>query len=185
MILTSKMVDDSELLQDVYRFRYDIMHEELNLIEANEKRIDTDVYDRYSIHFVILDYQDNICAYTRFIINSPIGYPTENNMQFDLNIENRDKLAELSRIFIAKDSRGIQTTKKIMIEFKKIIYHYIKLHNIEYIYGALEPSFLKLLQLLKINYQAIGEGEEYYGFRYPCILTAEDLVRDNPYLLEL
>ena len=184
-MFTFKVVNDSELMEKVFSFRYEVAHDELNRINENREKKDVDVYDRYAVHFVAFDKKGKICATTRFIVNSPIGYPTENNMQFDLDIKNRDEFAEISRIFIAKDVRGMKTTKLIMDNFKELIYHYIKLHNIKFMYGALEPSFLKLLQVLKINYKAIGEGADYSGFRYPCILRSEDLVRDNPWLLEI
>jgi N-acyl-L-homoserine lactone synthetase len=181
------MVDSPELLEEVFSFRYKVAYEELNRISANKRKQDIDVYDRYSIHFAAFDNRGKICATTRFIVNSPIGYPTENNLQFELNAKKkeRDKFSEISRIFISKEVRGIKNTKIIIDNFIELIYAYIKLYQVEYIYGALEITFLRLLQILKINYQVIGEGAEYSGFRYPCLLMVEDLVQDNTRLLKL
>ena len=183
-----KVVTDNQLLDELYHFRYGIALEAFEGYQQNPQQRDIDPYDDYAVHFIALDGNGNICAATRFIFNSPIGYPTENYLDFDLEPEiaaNRDKLAEISRIFIAKEARGIRSTKDIISNFIELIYIYIKKHQIEYIYGALETSFLRLLHILKIDYQIIGEGAPYYGFRYPCLLKTSDLERDNPRLLKL
>jgi len=183
-----KVADTPELLNELYHFRYGIALESFNGYKTNNKEIDVDVYDDYSIHFVALDENNNICAATRFIVNSPIGYPTENYLDFKLPQEienNRERLAEISRIFIAKDARGIKNAKYIIDSFIDLIYIYIKKHQIEYIYGALEKSFLRFLHMINIDYKQIGEGADYYGFRYPCILKTKDLIKDNPRLLKI
>jgi N-acyl-L-homoserine lactone synthetase len=180
-----KVVDTPELLNRLYHFRYGIALEAFNGYKENKEEIDIDVYDDYSVHFVALDEDDNICAATRFIVNSPIGYPTENNLDFELDKEiadNRDKLAEVSRIFISKDVRGFKNAKHLIHGLTDLIYIHIKKNDTRYIYGALESSFLKFLNMINIKYEAVGEGSEYYGFRYPCILKTEDLEKLNPRL---
>jgi N-acyl-L-homoserine lactone synthetase len=182
-----KVVTDPRLLDELFHFRYGIAMEAFDGYQENPQQRDIDAYDDYAVHFIALDGNGNICAATRFIFNSPIGYPTENYLDFDLPAEiaeNREKLAEISRIFIAKEARGIKSTKEIIKNFIELIYFYIEKHQIQYIYGALETSFLRLLHILKINYQVIGEGAPYYGFRYPCLLKTADLVKDNPRLLK-
>jgi len=183
-----KVADTPELLNELYRFRYGIAMESFKGYKKNSQKIDIDVYDEYAVHFVALDENNNICAATRFIVNSPIGYPTENYLDFKLPEEirtNREKLAEISRIFIAKEARGIKNAKYIIDSFIDLIYIYIKEYQIEYIYGALEKSFLRFLHMINIDYRIIGEGSDYYGFRYPCILITKDLERDNPRLIKL
>ncbi len=187
-MFTFKVVDNPKLMEEMFHFRYGIALESFKGYKENREKIDVDVYDKYSIHFVALDDTGKICAATRFIVNSPIGYPTENYLDFKLEKEiesNRNKLAEISRIFISKEVRGMKNTKNIIDSFIDLIYVYIKLYQIDYIYGSLEMNFLRLLHILKINYQIIGEGAEYYGFRYPCLLRTKELIKDNSRLLKL
>jgi N-acyl-L-homoserine lactone synthetase len=183
-MFTFQVVDTSELLEKTYRFRYEIAHDELDRIESNDNKIETDEYDKYSIHFVALDNDGNICATVRGIFNSPIGYPTPKNLSTKLSIyENSDKnFAELSRIFIAKDVRTIKNSSYIIKNFLKLISYYIELYDVDYIYGGLEKSFIKLLHIMKVKFHVIGEASEYYGTRYPTVLVWEELVKDNPEL---
>ena len=185
MDFTFLEVNNNELLEKVFEFRYKVFLEtypeyikSLNLKEKKEK----DEYDPYSIHFVAIDQSGNICATVRLIHNSPFGYPTENNMQLKNEIFNRDKLGEMSRIFVDSKYRNIQTTKIIIQEVKKFMYMKMTNFGIEYTYGSLESGFLRLLKIYKMNYVTIGEEQmhENIGLRYPCVLYTKQLGIDNP-----
>jgi len=182
-------VKDDDLLEKVFEFRYKVFLgiypeyiENLNLKEKKER----DKYDPYSIHFVALNKNDEICATVRLIHNSPLGYPTENYMELDNSDFKRDKLGEMSRIFVDAQYRDLQTTKGIIKEVKKFMYIKMNKLDIEYTYGALESSFLRLLKIYKMNYVKIGNEQrhKHFGFRHPCILYTEQLLMDNPELLE-
>jgi len=183
-------VKDSSMLKEVFVFRYKILLEIYPEYLKSSKFINNeehDKYDPYSIHFVALDETDKICATVRLIYNSPLGYPTENSMIFDKDIFERDKLAEMSRIFVDAKYRNMQTTKKIIQEVKKFMYLKMKKLGIEYSYGSLEESFLRLLKIYKMNYKTLTEKQMHglFGFRYPCILYTKQLGIDNPEFIKL
>ena len=175
-------VFDPEMLKRVFAFRYEVLLEKFpQYIEnANLKDgLELDKYDSYAVQFVALDENDNIAATVRLIHNSPIGYPTENNAVLDSSMFERDKLGEFSRIFIAKEYRKIKISKIIMKGLMPIGYDKVKELGIDYLYGSLEPNFLKLLQIYTINYQAIAPLQEvkFLGTRYPCILYTNEFER--------
>ncbi|EDZ62759.1 protein containing conserved structural domain (Acyl-CoA N-acyltransferase -like) [Sulfurimonas gotlandica GD1] len=187
MNFTFLEVKDSNLLEDVFKFRYKILLEiypeylqNLNLSEEKEY----DKYDPYSVHFAVLDENYEICATVRLIHSSPLGYPTENYMKTDSDSFQRDKLGEMSRIFIDSKYRKLKTTKCIIHGLIKLIYIKMIQLDIEYTYGSLESNFLRLLKIYKLNYVTIGEEQKhkYFGLRHPCILYTKQLVADNPEL---
>lgn len=190
MNFTFLEVEDSELLERVFAFRYKILLEiypeyieALNLLDNKEY----DKYDTYSVHFAVIDKEDEVCATVRLIYNSPLGYPTENSMTFDNSMFERDKLGEMSRIFVDAKYRNIQTTKIIIKNLNELIYFKMMELGIEYTYGSLEENFLRLLRIYKMNYATIGEKQEHgsFGFRYPSILYTKQLGVDNPKIIEL
>jgi len=190
MNFTFLEVTNCDMLEKVFEFRYKIFLEMFpeylqTYSLANEK--EHDKYDPYSIHFAALDKDDEVCATVRLIYNSPIGYPTENGMIFDKDIFERDKLGEMSRIFVDSKYRSIKTTKIIIQEVKKFMYTKMMKLGIEYTYGSLETNFLRLLRIYKMCYTTIGRGQKhgYFGLRYPCILYTKQLGTDNPELIEL
>ncbi|MDQ1244907.1 MAG: hypothetical protein QG565_1247 [Campylobacterota bacterium] len=190
MNFTFLEVKDSELLDKVFAFRYKILLEIYpEYIEASnfldEKEFDK--YDAYSVHFAAIDKEGEVCATVRLIHNSPLGYPTENSMTFDNSMFERDKLGEMSRIFVDEKYRSIQTTKKVIEEVKKFMYLKMMKLGIEYTYGSLEESFLRLLRIYKMNYAIIGKKQEHgpFGFRHPSVLYTKQLGADNPQIIEL
>jgi N-acyl-L-homoserine lactone synthetase len=189
MNFTFLEVKSSDMLEDVFAFRYKILLEIYPEYLQKSGFLDNkeyDKYDPYSVHFVALDRDGDICATVRLIHNSPLGYPTENSMIFDNSMFERTKLGEMSRIFVAAKYRNIKTTKGIIQEVKKFMYTKMIKLGILYTYGSLEESFLRLLRIYKMNYHTIGEKQkhEYFGLRYPSILYTQQLGYDNPEIVE-
>lgn len=190
MNFTFLEVKDSTLLDKVFAFRYKILLEIYpGYIEASgfSDNKEYDKYDTYSAHFAAIGKEGEVCATVRLIHNSPLGYPTENGMIFDNSMFERDKLGELSRIFVDVEYRNIQTTKIIIKNLNELIYFKMMELGIEYTYGSLEESFLRLLRIYKMNYVTIGAKQEHgsFGFRYPSVLYTKQLGIDNPHIVEL
>jgi len=181
---------DASLVEKIYEFRYKIFLEiypEYIKSSGFTQNKEFDKYDEFSTQFVSFDEDGEISATVRLIHNSPIGYPTENNIIFDNSMFKEDKLGEMSRIFVNPKYRNIKTTKRIIAEVKKVMYEKMRTLGIEYTYGYLEESFLRLLKIYKMCYQVIGEKQrhELFGSRYPCILYTKQLGLDNPELIKL
>lgn len=186
MKFTFLEVKNSDMLKKVFEFRYKVMSEikefqEYFLATEFKNNQETDMYDKYSLHFVVLDESDNICANVRLIHNSELGYPTENQMLFNKDMFERDKLGELSRIFIDSAYRNLHTTKNIIHNLNKLLYAKMVELNIEYTYGALEPGFIRLLKMCNMPYEVIGEEQVQgkMGLRFPCILYTKKLGSNN------
>ncbi|MBE0514350.1 GNAT family N-acyltransferase [Sulfurimonas sp.] len=192
MNFTFLEVCDKELLERVFAFRYKILLEtypEYLEVSGYSDAKEHDKYDNYSVHFAALDDDGEVCATVRLIHHSPIGYPTENSMAFDNSMFKRDKLGEMSRIFVDTKYRNIQTTKKIIQAVKTFMYIKMMKLGIEYTYGSLEESFLRLLRIYKMNYNTLGKKQKYehadVGMRYPSILYTERLGADNPEIIDI
>jgi N-acyl-L-homoserine lactone synthetase len=186
MPFTFLEIKDPELLDKVYAFRCDIMCDELKILDRTDypEGLETDKYDPYSVHFAALDANGDVCACVRLIHHSPVGYPTENSMEFDIdtNVFDRDKLSELSRIFVHAKHRNLKETKMLLNGLKQAVYARGKPLGIEYTYGSLEKSFLKLLNMFKYPYKSIGAEQDYGGKRFPCIMYTKELEEENPHL---
>jgi N-acyl-L-homoserine lactone synthetase len=176
-------------LEKVFAFRYKIVCErlEVDTLDYCAPGRETDEYDAYAYHFAAFGDDGEVEACVRLIHNSPIGYPTANHMRFDIDpslFEPR-KIAELSRIFVTEEKRGIRETKRLLQGLKEVAYLKINELGIEYLYGGLEKPFLKLLNMFRLPYKPIGQEQEYVGRRYPCIMYTRDLEAANPELQRL
>lgn len=183
-------VTNQELLDKVYRFRYKVYCEESNALDPNNypDKKEMDEYDKYSDQFAILDTDGEVCCTMRLIHHSPIGYPTANYLDFDKEVYNyhKDKICEMSRIFVAQKYRNMKDTKIFINSIvKSLTYPKIKEYGIEYCYGALESSFLKLVNMFKIPYYPLADAQLNYGKkRHPSILYIKALEFHNPSLIK-
>lgn len=179
-------VKNKEILDKVHRFRYKVMYEELGWIKFNKDGKENDAYDDFCEQFAILNVNGEICCTVRLIHNSPIGYPTEKflNLKQPQYQFNRNKLAEMSRIFIDPKHRNMRETKIFLnVLAKSLVYEQMKKHDIEYCYGMMEPKFIKLVNMFKIPYQPIAElQQDYDKFKHPSMMLVKDLEKLNPQL---
>jgi N-acyl-L-homoserine lactone synthetase len=178
---------DSDLLERIYRFRYFILCEEQKVFKEEDypDGMEYDEYDQYATHFVALDKNDTIAACFRLIHHSPIGYPTENVFNIDLSALNlkREKIGEVSRIFIHPTYRHLKTSREIFMLFKTPLYFKMIELGLEYTLGALENRFYFLLYKYGYPYEMIGEASFYGGKqRFPALLSIHKLLQANPEL---
>ncbi len=183
-MFTFKVVEDyKKLPKEYFHFRYKIIHDELKLVEDDTKELDFDEYDKYSVHFIVYDTDNKICATTRMILNSDLGLPTPNHLDIEFNEKGIEKnFAELSRVFVDKKYRSFQNTKEILLNFAFLIYQNLLLYRIDFIYASMEKNFLRFFSMINIHFQTISDPIEHYGLRYPCIISAKKLIYKNPYI---
>ena len=187
-------VEDEKVMERIYRFRYEILCEELKFFDKRNypDGLETDEFDRYANHFVAFDEEFNIAATIRYIHHSPIGYPTLKHLRIYPHLEELlrlykwDRLGEISRVFVHKRYRNMADTKYIIRKFvTQKIYYRAKDYGVEYNLAALEKRFLRLLHMFDVNFEPIGELQSGYGSpRYPCIVPTERIERDNPEFLK-
>lgn len=176
------------MLENVFKFRYKIMHDELSFIQPTHDKQEIDEYDHYSDQFAVLNPEGNICAVIRLIHHSPIGYPTQQHCNFHPDEQHYEQQhsAELSRIFIDPVYRNMRDTKTFIRGLVlDAAYPKMKEYGVKQCYGSLEKTFLKLVNMIRIPYKSIGDAQYYLGAnRYPSILTTDELEACNPELLK-
>jgi N-acyl-L-homoserine lactone synthetase len=182
-------VQDQELLEKIYRFRYFIACEELGVYKKEDypDGIESDEYDAYAVHFAASDEKGEVASCVRLIHHSPVGYPTQNILDVDLSAFDLDPqdVGEISRIFIRPDCRNLKASREIFIRFKIMLCHKMKELGLKYTMGSLEYRFYRLLQRYKFPYEIIGESAVYAGReRFPVLLSTDRLREANRELCE-
>lgn len=174
---------DEELIKKIYRFRCTIACDELSILKRNDypDGLETDEYDKYSIHFAALNEKNEVISCLRLINNSPIGYPMENemNIRFDNSVK-RVQVGEISRQFIHKNYRNMKATREIFYLTKKYVCPKLKELGLEFTYVTVEKSFYRLLCMMDMPYEIIGKPQKHRGrIRYPCKLSTKKLIEAN------
>lgn len=109
MGFTTYQVSDYEGLTEIYRLRYRVYCEEWGFEkpEDHSDGLETDEFDKSSVHFVAKDNDGRLVGTVRLILNSPAGFPLEKYCPININKDElrRESLAEVSRLAINKNYR--------------------------------------------------------------------------------
>jgi len=109
MRFITQRVSDEAGLREIYRLRYKVYVEEWGFEKPEEHPdgLETNEYDKTSVHFVTKDAEGQIVGTVRLILNSPIGFPIERYCGIDINKNDisREKIVEISRLAISKAYR--------------------------------------------------------------------------------
>lgn len=159
--------------------RYSIFVEEFKFFAPREDgiEIEYDLYDEYSILLGVWN-KDVLIASCRLVLpNDTIGLPTLNVMRIDSDKRIQMKqTAEISRITVATTYRTFKKTIKVLQTMQKKINQIASEYNIYQLIGAVEPSFLRLLNYAALPYQPIGPLQYLIGAeRLPVLLRLKEL----------
>lgn len=121
-----KLVSTVEELIEVFKLRSDV-YTDIGYQREFPDTIEGFNFDRYDKNSAILFYKSNskITGTTRLIFDSINKLPTENKVSFD-NIRNKyEKIGELSRLIVGKETKGLN------LEFKYLMQgiHTLFIHN--------------------------------------------------------
>jgi N-acyl amino acid synthase of PEP-CTERM/exosortase system len=167
-------------------------------------QLEMDEYDDVSLHFAAYYNKDNELTGTVRLVRSDAleHLPLGKRCHIDSDLLPRGidyaKCAEISRLAISKRIRrrasdGIYPQEKeedtgssarfkkratfpeIILGMYKALYHETKLYGIEHWFAAMEPSLVKLLRRINIQFKEIGPEVDYYGSVKPYVASVSDI----------
>ncbi|MDP3789929.1 MAG: GNAT family N-acyltransferase [Candidatus Omnitrophota bacterium] len=170
-------VDSPELLNDVFRLRYQIYCMERNFIKSDQchNGLESDKYDPHSVHFFAAD-KHSVIATIRLILDSPYGFPFEENcrggLDIDINAFPKTRIAEISRYTIRQH---LKSTKGIAFGLYSEMYRESKHRGITHWFALMERPLYLLLRRYGFEFRPIGKEIEMYGTVIPYMASIEDL----------
>lgn len=202
---TFRQADSLNLLNEIYRLRYQVYCNECHFIKPEEypQGFEQDQYDKYSLQFVIEDSLGAIGT-ARVILNSELGFPFEEHckgrLKIDRNLQiQRSQLAEISRLVISKqyrkrDNDGLyyspdfkekpietipqgsgQRIRPMAFGLYREIYQESKRRGINYWCCLMEKSLWTLLTMHGFTFQSIGDEIDFYGPVRPYLASVEEV----------
>jgi N-acyl amino acid synthase of PEP-CTERM/exosortase system len=180
----------SESLMDaVYRLRYEIYVKECGFERADEHPggKEKDIYDPSSIHFVALTGEQTVVATIRMILDSSVGFPTEDvaNTVFLGEKPASSKISEVSRLAVLPSYRrrpekstydpvnievkGTAEESLIVLSLVGCVYYRMKRMGITHMYIMMERKLYRMLSKFGLLFHQIGEPVDYHGIRSPYL----------------
>lgn len=194
-----KKIDSPELLQDVFRLRYQVYCRERHFIHpaAHPLGIETDAFDAHSVHFGAFDSGKRLAGAVRLILPGCEKFPIEKackSVAFGDYFEKRQVCSEISRLTISRDYyRTLDKTSSFVSERRqkgmkrlgqvspilfglcRALYFECKRRGILFCLALMEPSLQELLRLHSFVFYPIGGVVEYFGKVRPYVLDVAEL----------
>jgi N-acyl-L-homoserine lactone synthetase len=170
--IASSEIEKIAILQQ----RHDVFVEEFNFFSPHIQGIESDQYDEYALLIGVWEKEILIASCRLILPDNPLGLPTLKSMNIDFKTFQLQKTtAEISRITISSSQRIFRKTIRIFQTMQKEINRASIDYNITQWIGAVEPTFLRLLNQSHLPYRPIGPLQLHIGAkRYPIILTLQD-----------
>lgn len=146
--------------------RYAIFVEEFKFFAPSEdgQEIEYDRYDEYALLLGVWKKEVLVASCRLVLPNETVGLPTLNAMRIDSDkLIEIDRTAEISRITVAAAYRTFKKTIKVLQIMQQKIDQIVSDYNVFQLIGAVEPSFLRLLNYASLPYQAIGPLQYLIG----------------------
>src|SRR5688572_14080544 len=101
------------MLAEIQRLRYDVYCIERGFLDRSHfpDARESDSYDDYAVQLAATDANGRVSGTARLVLDSPLGFPLEahaGGLDESFQILPRDRMAEISRLAVAKSGRSIR-----------------------------------------------------------------------------
>ncbi len=200
-------ITEPDQLEEAYRLRFQVYARECQFIKESDypQSLETDDYDRFSVHFAGFDSQDRMVGAVRLILPSSPHFPIEEHcpgLEFDRDLILRQNCAEVSRLTISKlyrrraqdglyyepqvedkpvEGRGtsfVRRVRPMAFGLYRAMYQESRRKGIRYWFALMEKSLWKLLRIHGLVFHPIGPEVNFLGLVKPYIGDLRDLEKN-------
>lgn len=192
--------DAAHLLKMSYALRYKVYCEERGFLRGVNypDKLESDIFDRYSLHFGVFDAAENLVATARLVQNSVVSLPLSQHCTlFDHEsglISTDGQIAEVSRLSVSRGYRRRQgdgfyglaeatmpytgterrSGENAVFALYRSIYQISKRSGITHWLAATEKSLHRLLTRYGFPFKPIGPEVDYFGPVTPYALALKE-----------
>ncbi|MEP6878145.1 MAG: PEP-CTERM/exosortase system-associated acyltransferase [Nitrosospira sp.] len=195
------LIDDAaHLLEMSYALRYQVYCMERGFLRAEDypDKLESDLFDRHSLHFGAFDPAGMLAATARLVQANAGSLPMYHHCTIfpdETELYSSDsKMAEVSRLSVSRNFRrrrgegfyGLETTEsyggierrrsgeKVVFALYKSIYQVSKRSGITHWLAATEKSLQRLLARYGFPFRPIGPEVDYFGPVTPYVMVLKD-----------
>ena len=178
-------VADEKELEELFRFRYRVFCVETGIFDPSDypDGMEKDEFDRYAEHYKLVDESGNMVGAFRFIRNNPLGFPSFVHMGLSHLLETEydpDRIAEFSRIAIAREYRGLRNMITLIKEILRQGCPYLKRYGIDHVFFAVEENFYRIIRMTQLPFHPMEKRVYFEKERILLRITIEELRREHP-----
>jgi N-acyl-L-homoserine lactone synthetase len=169
--------DDPHLLEASYRLRYQVYCVERAFLSAADypSQLETDEFDRYSLHLGVVDRDGELKATSRLIEVSVFGLPLFRHCQIFPQasevLRPTHRFAEVSRLCM---SRQLANRAAVIPTMYKALYQFSKRAGFTHWLVATERGLHRLLTNFGFPFKPIGPQIDYFGPVAPYLMDFQE-----------
>ena len=204
---TFRRVSEPAALEEVFRLRYQVYCNECRFIDPKDypDGIETDGFDKHSVHFGGYDREGRLVGAVRLILPSCGKLPIEEHcpaLEVDPVRVPPRKCAEISRLTISKlyrrrsqdglyyepqaedcsvEDKGqyfLRRVRPMAFGLYREMYHESKRQGIRYWYALMERTLRTLLKIHGFVFNPIGPEVEFYGMVTPYLADIVEMEKN-------
>lgn len=154
--LRGRVASTSVDIERVYRFRYEVYLQE-GYISPNPEESFKDKYDVNCVNIYVENIRKKkIVASTRLVLDSSVGFPTENLFNINKMEEERDRLVEISRFAVSREYRGKGTVFLLLVSR---MYKEMKRLNVKYAYSNMPKKLAGHFAKYGFNFDELPQND--------------------------
>ena len=176
-----KVVDNADLLRQVYELRYQVYCTERNFLPG-QKGLEYDEFDHRSRHVALLNREsDELVGTARLVLHSPKRPHDSFPMQLvcDPSLLDRvplENAVEISRFAISKQRRSFTSAALMRMGLIQGLVRLSAELGVTHWCAVMEPTLLRLLRMTSIYFRPLGPLVDYHGPRQPCFNRLDHLL---------
>ncbi|SHJ57779.1 N-acyl amino acid synthase, PEP-CTERM/exosortase system-associated [Malonomonas rubra DSM 5091] len=210
-----KLTPEDSLFPELFKLRYRVYIEEWKFEKPEDHPggIERNIYDDHAVHLAaILNKEPSVIGTSRLVLDSPHGFPIEENMEITADTSNipRNKICEISRLCVrgdysrrrddkalngddstgsAKEDPKLVNQRReendIVTGIFKCIAKESRIHGITHWYVGMARGLNVLLKRRGINFEEAGPEIDYHGLRRPYFGPIEKILAKSKLFLDI
>ncbi len=202
-----KKIESPELLEEVYKLRYQVYCKEANFIKEEDypQKSESDEFDKHSVHFGAFNPDNLLVGTVRLILPVVEKFPIEEHcsiLNFDRESIKRSESVEISRLTISKQLRRrnfdglyyephvqdksvedrntlfMRRVRPMAFGLYRAIYQECKRTGIKHWFALMERTLWLLLKIHGFVFEPIGPEVDFYGMVTPYVSTISEIEKN-------
>lgn len=152
MAITISIARTPEVIDEVFKIRHKVFHEEEKLLEKEPSERIMDRFDAFPTTWnLVVKKEDLVIGSLRLSIDSPVGLPADEYFDFRPLVDKNALLIHCGMFCVSDAYRSPKITTGLML---MAAYFGIS-HNVTHVLAPINPAIAKLLK--RVGFQQVGE----------------------------
>lgn len=178
MAITISIAKTSEDIDEVFKIRYKVFHDEENLLGEDPNSRIMDRYDAFPTTWnLVVKKQDHVIGSMRLSIDSGVGVPADEWFNYRSHIPENSLIMHCGMFCVTEGFRSPKITAGLML----MATYFGMSHNVTHVLAPINPVIVKLLK--RVGFEQVGEEFIEPHLKMPLLPLMLDVKRLSDFFI--